>query len=142
MTNLKPPAWFWIVAVIAVVWNVLGIGAYIADVTMSEEALMGLPEAERELRAATPGWVTGAFAIAVFAGLAAAIMLLLKRRLAVALFGLSLAAVLIQMGYTFIGTNAAAVLGVAGMVFPGIIIVLGALFLWFALASKRKGWLA
>lgn len=142
MTNSKPPAWFWIVAVIAVVWNVLGVGAYIADVTMSEEALMSLSEAERDLRAATPSWVTGAFAIAVFAGLAAAVTLLLKNKIAVALFGVSLAAVLVQMGYTFLGTDAAAVLGAAAMVFPGIIIVLGALFLWFSLASKRRGWLA
>ena len=141
MNDTKLPTWFWIVAVLAVIWNVLGIGAYFADVTMSEETLMRLSEAERNMRLQTPPWVTGMFAIAVFAGFAAAITLLFRRSFAVVLFALSLAAVLLQMGYTIIGLNAAAILGAGAMVFPGIVVLLGALQLWFSLSSMRKGWL-
>ena len=142
MTDSKLPAWFRVVAVLAVLWNLAGVAAYYTDVTMTEEALAALPDAERSLRASTPAWLVGTYATAVFAGLAAAITLLLKKKIAVALFGVSLAAVVVQMGYTFFGMNAAAVLGAAAMIFPGIIIVLGALLLWFAMASKQRGWLA
>ena len=47
----------------------MGVGAHIADVTMSQTTLMEMSAAERDLRAATPTWVTGAYAVAVFAGL-------------------------------------------------------------------------
>jgi len=142
MNNNKPPAWFWIVAALALAWNVMGIVAYITDVTMSGEALAALPDAERNLRASTPGFVTGAYAIAVFAGFGAAVALLLRRKLAIVLFGVSLAAVVLQMGYVFLVMHAAAVLGSESMTFPGIIILLGAFQLWVSMVSRRVGWVS
>lgn len=141
MITEKPATWFWIVAALALAWNLMGVGAYIADVTMTEQALAALPEAERNLRESTPGFVTGAYAIAVFAGLGAAIALLLRRKLSIVLFAVSLAAVAVQMGYVFLVMNAAAVLGSESMTFPGIVILLGAFQLWVALAAKQSGWL-
>lgn len=141
MSTNKLPTWFWVLAALAVVWNFLGVGAYFADVTMGEEAMQQMSAAERDLRDATPVFVTGAYAIAVFAGLAAAIALLLRRRLATPLFAVSLAAVVVQMGYLFLGMNAAAVLGNTAVIFPSIIILLGALLLWFSVAANKKGWL-
>ena len=142
MTTAKPPAWFWIVAVLALAWNLMGVGAYIADVTMNEEALAALSDAERQLRESTPGFVTGAYAIAVFAGLGAAIALLMRRKPAIVLFGVSLAAVVLQMGYVFLVMKAAAVLGSESMTLPGIIILLSAFQLWLALTSARAGWIS
>ena len=106
------------------------------------EALAELPRAQQDLRAAMPGWVTGAYAIAVFVGLAAAIVLCLQRKLAIALFAVSLAAVVIQMGYVYFGMNAIDVMGAASMTLPVIIIVLGALQLWIATIASGRGWLA
>lgn len=139
--NEKPPTWFWIIAAIAVVWNIMGVGAYLVDVTLSAEALQAYTEAERALRDATPAWVTGAYAIAVFVGLAAALALVLRRTLAAPLFAISLMAVVLQMGYVFIGMNAGAVLGNGAMIFPAIIILSGALLLWFSIHAKNKTWL-
>lgn len=141
MNMQKLPTWFWVLAALAAVWNLLGVGAYLADVTMSPEALQKLTEAERELRAATPALVTGAYAIAVFAGLLAAVALLLRRKSATALFAISLLAVILQMGYLFVLMNAGSVLGSGAIVFPLIIIVLGALLLWFSIAANNNGWL-
>ncbi|NNF15565.1 MAG: hypothetical protein HKN70_02405 [Gammaproteobacteria bacterium] len=108
---------------------------------ITEEALQAMTEAERGLRSATPAWVTGAFAIAVFSGLAAAILLALRKAYAVPLFAISLVAVVLQMGYVFIGMDAAAVLGNEAMIFPAIIIVITALLLWFSISAKNRGWL-
>lgn len=43
-TTNKPASWFWVVSVIALIWNAIGAMAYIAQVTMSPEAIQALPE--------------------------------------------------------------------------------------------------
>ena len=62
------PMWYRIVAVLALVWNLMGISAYLMQVTMNEADLAALPEAQRLLYETTPAWATAAFATAVFAG--------------------------------------------------------------------------
>ena len=141
MTDGKLPTWFWVVAGLAVLWNLMGVAAYYSDVTMTPEALAELPQAQQELRAATPGWVTGFYAIAVFGGLAAAIVLCLKRKLAIPLFAVSLVAVVIQMGYIFFGMGAAEILGASAMAFPAIIILLGGFQLWFSTHARNRDWI-
>ncbi|MDJ0655568.1 MAG: hypothetical protein QNJ40_15500 [Xanthomonadales bacterium] len=136
------PKWFWIVAGVAVVWNLMGVAAYFSDVSMTREAVAALPQAQQELRAATPRWVTGFYAIAVFGGLAAAVVLCLKRRLAIPLFVVSLVAVVVQMGYVFVGINAVDILGPSAMTFPAIIILLGAFQLWFSMHARNRCWIA
>lgn len=138
----KLPGWFWILATLALLWNLIGVAAYLMEVTMSPEALAELPEAQSNLREATPAWVTGCYAIAVFAGTLGSIALLIRKTWAVPLFGISLAAVILQMGYVFGGMNAAAVLGASATILPIVIVLLGAAFLWFSMGAKKRGWLA
>ena len=141
MTDTKIPTWFWVVAALAAIWNLIGVGAYLADVTMSEDAVAAMPDAQRALHEAMPSWVVGTYAIAVFSGLGAALALLLRRRIATALFALSFAAVVVQMGYIFVGMNAAATLGAGAAAMPITIILVGALLLWFSLAAGNRAWL-
>ena len=141
MTEEKLPTWFWVVAVLAVLWNLMGCAAYYMDVTMTPEMLAELPQADQDLRAAIPAWITGLYAIAVFVGLAGAIMLCLRKKLAIPLYIVSLVAVVVQMGYISFGMNSVEVRGAVSLVFPVIIIVLGALQLWFSINAKGRGWL-
>jgi hypothetical protein len=137
----KLPAWFWAVAGVAVVWNLIGVGAYLAQVTMSEDALGALPEAQRQLVAATPAWVIGAFAIAVFAGLAGSLALSLRRGLATPILALSLVAVLAQTLYVFALSKTLAVMGASGAAMPVVVTVIAVALLWFSSMAKGKGWL-
>ncbi len=137
----KLPVWFWAVAGLAVVWNLMGVAAYLMEVTMSKEALAALPEAQREIQANMPAWVTGAFAIAVFAGLAGSIALALRRSLATPLLVGSLVAALAQFGYLFLMTNALAAIGPSVAAMPTVILVIAAFLIWFSMRSKGKGWL-
>ena len=95
----KPTALFWVIAIVALVWNIFGVLAYLGQAFMTEETLKMLPTAEQELYAATPSWVTAAFAIAVWFGLLGAIALLIKKRFAYPLFLLSLLGVIGQQVY-------------------------------------------
>ena len=140
MNDQKLPTWFWVVAVLAVLWNLIGAFAYYSDVTMSPEMLAQLPEADQNLRAAMPTWVIGLYAIAVFVGLTAAITLCLRNKLAIPLYVVSLAAVVIQMGYISFGMNAVEIRGAVSLILPVVIIVLGVLQLWVSMHAKGQGW--
>ena len=78
-TTVRPPKWFWIVASIAFVWNLMGVAAYLMQVTMSDETLAALPAEQQALYASTPAWATGAFALAVFGGALGCLFLLLRK---------------------------------------------------------------
>jgi hypothetical protein len=135
-TSNKPPIWFWIVSVIALIWNGMGVKAYLEQAYNTESyRAMYTPE-QLEIDANMPAWVTAAFAIAVFAGALAAIGLLLRKSWSVKLWYLSLLAVLVQMGYALINGYASSI----GMTI--MIIVLAFFFTWFARKSEANGWLS
>jgi len=82
----KPGTSFWVVAIIALIWNGMGAAAYLSTVTMSQETLDALPEAQRNIITSTPSWATGAFALAVWGGLVASLLLLMRKKLATPVF--------------------------------------------------------
>lgn len=141
MQSSKLPTWFWVVTIIAVLWTLMGVASYIMDVTMSEETLAKMPEAQRTIYETRPSWVVGLYAIAVFSALIGAGALALRKKVAVPFFGVSLAAVVVQMGYVLFGMSVIATLGVGAAIFPAVIVVLGAFLLWFSMQAKSKGWL-
>jgi hypothetical protein len=137
-----PTRGFWIIAVLALVWNVLGVATYLMQVTTGPEALADLPEAERLLLTNIPAWVTGAYAVGVFGGTLGALGLLLRKGWAVPVFFVSLMAILVQMGHALFLTNMLEVLGPTSAIMPNVIIVIAAFLLWYAHASKQKGLLS
>ena len=118
LTKNKAPAWFTLVAAILLVWNLLGVMAYIMQVTMSPEALAALPDAERQIMENTPQWAIAAFAVAVNGGALGCLLLLLKRSLAGLFLQLSLAGVLVQMFHAFFMSQSLEVFGSGGLVMP------------------------
>lgn len=67
-TSVKPPVWFWVVSVIALLWNLLGVMNYL-NLAFNQVALMeAMDQAQREVFEGIPAWATAAFAIAVFSG--------------------------------------------------------------------------
>ena len=144
MSNLqvaKLPIWFWIIAGVALIWNLMGVSAYIMQVTMSAEILSSLPEAERALYENVPVWATGAFALAVFGGAIGCVLLLLRRNLSVPVFGASFAGVIVQMIYNFGIANSIAVYGPGSMLMPVMVVIIGAFLIWYSMSAKGKGWL-
>lgn len=138
MTNStnKPPIWFWVVSVIALVWNAMGVNEYLQQAYNTESYREMYTPEQLEIAANLPSWVTAAFAIAVFAGALAAIGLLLRKSWSVKLWLLSLLAVIVQMGYLLINGYASSI------VMTIMIIVFALVFVWFARMSQGKGWLS
>ncbi|MGB5419046.1 hypothetical protein [Algibacter sp.] len=135
-TTNKPPIWFWIVSVIAVIWNAMGVNAYLQQAYNTESYRAMYSEEQLEIAASMPTWITAAFAIAVFAGAIAAIGLLLRKSWAVKLWLVSLIAVIVQMGYVLMKGYE------SDMIMTIMIIAFALLFFWFSRMSEAKGWLS
>lgn len=139
-TAHKAPIWFMVVAVILLVWNLLGVMAYLMNVTMSPEVVTALPEAQRQLYENTPTWATAAFAVAVNGGVLGCILLLLRKNLAGLVLQLSLAGVLVQMFHSFFISNSFEVFGPGGLVMPIMVIVIAIYLVWLAARAKMRRW--
>ena len=136
----KVQAYFWIIGIAALIWNAMGVFAYLGNVFMSEEAFAQMTEAEQRLMEEIPAWATGAFAIAVFAGLLGALGLLLRKKWAAPVFGLSLIAILIQQVYNHLIAKMYTVTGSGSLVFALMIVVIGVILYLLARSWSRKGW--
>lgn len=139
--NGKPPKSFYWTAGIALVWNLMGMSAYVAQVTMTPDAMNALPEAERMLYENVPSWATSAFAIAVTAGTLGCVLLLMRKALAMPVFIASLLGVLAQNYNSFVLMDTLSVLGPVAAIFSAAVAVIGAYLIWFTSESKKKGWL-
>lgn len=138
----QPPKSFYWIAGIALVWNLFGVMAYINQVTMSADMLAALPDATRTFFENQPSWVTGVYAIAVNAGALACVLLLLRKSLAVPVFIVSLACVLIQFSYNYLIADGVAVFGRSSLAVPISITIIGAGLVKYSLDAKAKGWLS
>jgi hypothetical protein len=142
MTNLtKTATWFTVVAVLAIIWNAMGVTAYIMSVTMSAEDFLKLSQAEQDLHNATPAWAKGAFAIAVFGGLLGSLLLVLKKSLALPVLVLSFIAILVQMYNAFFIQDSFAVFGPGSTIMPIMVVVIAALLIWLAKFAQSKKWI-
>jgi hypothetical protein len=139
----KPPTWYWVVSGLAVLWMLFGVMAWTMDLMTDEAGLAKMSEAQRQLYAARPQWLFAVYGVAIFSGLAGTIGLLMRKSWASMLLGLSLAAVVVQFGYTFVAMRAVQVLGAAAAVpFPLVIFLIGVALVWFAHRSRKAGWIA
>jgi len=136
----KTPKWFMVVVVVLLLWNLLGVMAYIMQVTMSPEVLATLPDAQRQIYESTPAWATAAFAIAVNCGVLGCVLLLLKRNLAGPFLQLSLAGVLVQMYHAFFLSNFFEVFGPGGLVMPVLVVVIAIFLVVLAARARANNW--
>lgn len=140
-TASKPTISFWIVSSLALFWNFMGVLSFVMNLMMTPEALAALPQAQQTLYESTPTWVNIVYGIAVFSGTAGCIMLLIRKALTIPLLWISLAAVLIQMGYSLTMTNALEVYGNTGLIMPAIVIAIAIFLVWYAKKAHAKGML-
>lgn len=141
-TTVALPKWFWIVGGIALLWNVMGMMAYFAQVMMSDEAMAKLPAEQQELFRNMPMWVTVCFTIAVFTGVIASVLLLMRKKWAFPVYIISMLAIAGQMSYMFFLSNTVEVMGgYAAMVLPVLILVIAIALVPYSKFCVDKGWL-
>ena len=143
MKNIvKVPVWYWIVSILALIWNLIGAMAYLGQAFITDEIKATMPVEQVTLLENTPAWVTAAFAFAVWGGVLGCIALLLRKKWAKPVLVISLVGLLVQLGYSFFMTNALEVYGPAqGMVMPIVLLLIGVGLVLFANSARKKTWI-
>jgi len=143
MTNStnKPTPTFWIIGIAALIWNIMGVSAYLGQAYMTDEILKALPESEQLYYTNIPAWVTAAFAIAVFAGTIGCIVLLFRKNWATILFVISLIAVIVQFVYNFMIQDYMEI-SMGNLIMPLVVIAIAIFLIWYSNKSKMNGWIS
>lgn len=113
---------FIVIGVLILLWNMMGVAAFVGQYSADIAELAKTDPYTAQIFAAMPGWAWAAYAVAVGAGTLGAILLLMKRAAAAPLFALSVVAVVVQFGYSFLGTDLLAVKGMGSAIFPAFIL--------------------
>jgi hypothetical protein len=136
------PKWYMPVAVVALLWNVLGCVAYLMDVTLTPEDIAKLSEAQQALYAARPAWSVGATALAVWGGALGSLGLILKKRWATMLLVISLIGVVGQDISLFGMQGAAAQAGPSVVVLQGLVLLVAVGLVMMSRTATQRGWIA
>lgn len=135
------PVWFWVIAMLALFWNLLGGVIFLAEVFAQDAMLESMTDEQQAWARATPNWIYFVFAISVGTGIAGSVCLLTRRSVSVLLLTISFVAVLVQMVYTMLIAGGLLVMGPSGAVMPAVVVILSLVWLLFARFSQGKGWL-
>lgn len=129
---------FWVISVVTLIWNVIGIINFFAQ--MNPDVITAYRESERAIIEGRPAWATGGFAMAVFGGALGCLLLLLRKSAAYYLFIASLFGVIVAMTHTLrvgIAFGLGEILGIILM--P---LVVAAFLIWYSKQAESKGWIS
>jgi hypothetical protein len=135
-----PPVWFRIVALLAIFWNAFGVFQYLTSVGLFGDPMAGLTDVQRAAAEGVPAAITGAFAIATWAGLIGSLGLLLAKRWALPMLVLSLLGCLALEGCIVFLSGMLDIFG--GIALPAAVVLVALLLAWLAWHARRRGWLA
>jgi len=140
-TTTKPNTAFWIIAVLALLWNIMGVIQFVVSTFMLEMVTEGASAEEMELYTSMPAWYIAAFGIATITGLLACITMLMRKKITVSLFGLSLITVLIAQIYWIFATDVMDIIGPTAIIMPLVVIAISIFLYYYSKGAKQRGWL-
>ena len=130
--------WYTAAAIASLLFMLLGCAAYLLGVTTDPARL---PLDERAAHDAQPIWLISANAVAVWAGVVGALLLLLRRRLAEILLLVSLVAVTIWLAGLLLVPRLRDLLGTDDLAVAVVVSAITWTIYWFARHSRQRGWL-
>lgn len=145
VTPAKRPVHLWIVGVLATVWNLFGCYDYFMTRTQGAAYIKSMmPDVDADAVMAYvnsfPIWAAAGWGLGVWGGLAGSILLLMRNRLAVPAFGLSLLGAVLGLGYQIIHpASIGAMHEGANAVMPYVIIAIAVALFLYARSQKSKG---
>jgi len=137
----KPPIWFWIISVVALVWNLMGVNAYLQQEFNTEAHRAMYTSEQLEQIAQQPAWYTAAFAIAVFCGALGCLFLLLRKTWAKPMFILSIIGIIGQIIYNLVLNNHLEGAGAFAISMQIAIPIIAILLILLSRGATERGWL-
>ena len=140
--NRETPNWIYVASVIFIGWNMTGAIFYLNEMFMGPEMFDTMNSAQQDFFSSRPAWVTASYATAVWVGLVGAFLLLLRKRLALPVFIVSLIGALLQITYNlFIGGGLEA-FGPSALIVPSLVTIIGFVEVWASKKATDEGWLS
>ena len=139
MNSTETPIHLWLVGILALFWNAIGAFDYTATQMKLDFYMSQFTAEQLEYFYGFPAWMDASWAVAVWAALLGSLVLLMRKELAVWLFGVSIVGMVVTSIYTFFLVDSSAVVGKGALMFTVLIWVI-ALFLFFyakAMAARR-----
>jgi hypothetical protein len=134
------PWHLWAVGVVGLLWSAIGAMDYVMTQTRNEAYMGAFTPEQLAFFYGIPGWAVATWALAVWGGVVGSILLLLKKRHAVAVFLASLIAMLITAFQNYGLSNGMEVMGDAfGLGFTALIFLISLALYLYARAMQRKG---
>ena len=145
-TKTKPNKSFLIIGILALLWNIMGLFQFIMAAFMQDTMLETYSETytdqQMELFLNTPSWYYVVFGICTITGVLASIALVVKKKIAVPFFLVSLVTVLVVQGYWMLGTLAIALLGTEAIIMPMLVIVTSIFLYFYCKGARQNNWLS
>ena len=123
----------WVAGMAALLWNGFGAFDYVMIESRNATYMSSFTPEQIDYFDAFPAWVIAAWALSVWGGVFGAILLLLRWRLAVPVFGVSLLAMVVTFFHNYALASGLAVRdGAEGLVFTAMIVLVGVVFFIYA----------
>lgn len=138
---MTKPSWlFWVVAVLALLWNGFGIFDYWMTSTGNEKYLQDFDPQMIEWILGFPLWRNILWILSVATGALGAIALVLRKKVAVRLFLINIATLLVGfVGHDILMADGVEMYGQMGLAASFIIIGVSVFFLWWSARAAWKG---
>ena len=138
---MKTPWHLWVVAVITLLWNAGGAFDFVMTQTRNADYMAEFSTEQLDFFYGFPVWVVACWALAVWGAVAGSILLLMRRRWAVAVFSVSLGAMVITYLHNFVlaETKMQDVVGREAIWFSLVIAIFAVAVFFYALAMAQRG---
>ncbi len=137
----RAPWHFWVVVVLAVLWN--GFSAYDYVMTMTENQAyfdaMGLSAEQVAYFTNMPLWLDCAWALAVWGAVAGTLFLIVRKAWAVPAFVVSFVFMLCSSAVYLMSETVRAFMGTAGMITIVVIVIVALFEIFYSRAMVRRG---
>ena len=130
--------WYMVAALGSLLFMAFGCFAYVTHVTADPASI---PLDQRAAFDAEPLWLTAAYAVAVWVGLAGTVLLVLKRKLAQTLLLVAMVAVTAWLAGLFLVPELSDAVSTNDLAVAVVIVAITWTIFWFARHSAQRGWL-
>ncbi len=138
----RAPVHFWIVGILALLWNLMGAFDYVATQLRLDFYMSQFSAEQLEYFYGFPAWAVAGWAFGVWSSVVGSIGLLVRRRWAVWAFAVAIAGMVVSSVYTVVLTDGVTMMGAGGVVFTLVIWVVAIFLLLYSRRLAQRGLLA
>jgi len=140
MSDSRTPWHLWVVGGLSLVWNAFGAFDYLMTQTQNEAYMAAFTPEQLAFFYGFPWWLTAAWAIAVWGSVAGSLLLLFRKAMAVPVFVVSLACMVLTSFHNFVLSDGAEIMGGIGpVIFSAVIFIVAVLLVVYSRKQRAAG---